>query len=208
VSGDVVRDYPVVAESRELDSPAASSAFVPLDFPPWTKWGQRSGWDMTHDAFRAAHPDHKHRVRDGVELKDFGDGKTYEWPKWKWVGTVRRCHWCARELPKRRQRWCSNECSAKNARVWSWGALAEYVYERDGGRCARCGTDCGALPLKPGGTYTGPRRMWQVDHINPVRNGGTDDPVNLRLLCHDCHVAVGYEQRAVEKPQLGLEGVA
>ena len=36
---------------------------------------------------------------------------------------------------------------------------------------------------------------WNVDHIIPVKQGGTDDPDNLRLLCISCHNAVGYEQR-------------
>lgn len=175
-----------------------AEAFVPLDFPAWTKWGQRGGWGMDHAAFRAAFPDHKHQVRDGVELHTDGRGRSYEWPKWKWVGTVRHCGWCGGECPKRRRSWCSDACSNKFGRVWSWGALAKYVFERDGGKCRRCGADDGG-PAH-GNRYSG----WQVDHITPVRNGGTDDPENLRLLCHDCHVAVGYEQRRAEKPQADL----
>jgi hypothetical protein len=40
---------------------------------------------------------------------------------------------------------------------------------------------------------------WEVDHVIPVKDGGTDNPANLRLVCHDCHVAIGYEQRAARK---------
>lgn len=43
------------------------------------------------------------------------------------------------------------------------------------------------------------KTAWNVDHILPVLDGGTDDPANLRLLCKRCHIAVGYEQRAARR---------
>lgn len=129
-----------------------SRRFVALDFPEWLTWGQRSGASID---------------RSG-------------WPR----GPSGRplCGWCKAELPKRRSSWCSNACSNAFGRVWSWGAVAGYVMQRDG-TCQRCGSD----------------RRLEVDHILPVVDGGTDDPENLRLLCHGCHVAVGYEQREARR---------
>jgi hypothetical protein len=36
---------------------------------------------------------------------------------------------------------------------------------------------------------------FEVDHIIPVRRGGGDNPKNLQLLCHDCHVEKSMEDR-------------
>jgi 5-methylcytosine-specific restriction endonuclease McrA len=156
-----------------------AAAFVPLDFPPWLRWGQRRGAFIDNDALAERYPDHRRYVwRDSGRVL---------------LGTVRRCGWCARECPKRRTAWCSDACSAKFYRVWSWGTLTEYIFARDEGACRRCGSEDGG-PAK-GNAYSG----WQVDHIVPVKDGGTDDPANLRLLCHGCHVAVGYEQRAARR---------
>lgn len=38
--------------------------------------------------------------------------------------------------------------------------------------------------------------MWEVDHIKPIKDGGTDHPENLRLACSPCHLLAGKEQRA------------
>ena len=162
--------------------------FVPLDFPPWLRWGKRKGAFIDNEALAAAYPDHKRHVK--VPDGDPTDGAF----RFVLVGTVRRCGWCGNPCPGRRTAWCSPECADRFYRVWSWGQVAQYVFERDGGRCTRC---CTTKPGKPKGNRYD---AWDVDHIVPVRNGGTDDPANVRLLCADCHVAVGYEQRAAEKP--------
>ncbi len=97
---------------------------------------------------------------------------------------AKRCCWCARPCTGRRRSWCSETCRNKFYLLWSWPRLSLYIWKRDGGKCRRCERET------PGG---------EIDHIVPIRDGGTDDPANLRLLCHDCHVAVGYEQRAARK---------
>lgn len=107
----------------------------------------------------------------------------------------RLCAWCETEVPKGRHSWCSDKCVNLYRRVWTWQAVARYVLERDGGRCTRCACDVSALE-RVGVART---RPWNVDHIRRVVDGGTDDPANLRLLCHACHVAVGYEQRAAKR---------
>lgn len=54
------------------------------------------------------------------------------------------------------------------------------VWTRDKGICHYCGT---ALPI-PGNRRT---TITQVDHIESVANGGTDDLSNLILCCKVCN---------------------
>ena len=48
------------------------------------------------------------------------------------------------------------------------------VLKHDDYRCVKCG----ARP---------PDVQLEVDHIIPVSRGGTNDPKNLRTLCHPCN---------------------
>jgi 5-methylcytosine-specific restriction endonuclease McrA len=45
------------------------------------------------------------------------------------------------------------------------------VFRRDGGRCARCGSD----------------ELLQFDHVIPVALGGASTAANLQLLCAPCN---------------------
>lgn len=163
--------------------------FVPLEFPSWLRWGQRKGAFIDNEALAAIYPDHRRYVR-------VADGEAWRFER---VGTVYHCGWCGNPCAGRRTAWCSNECSDRFYRVWSWGAVSKYVAQRDGFKCQRCPyVDVNRLS---GGHYAG----LQCDHVVPVKDGGTDEPANLRSLCHDCHVAVGYEQRRARKAQLAPE---
>jgi 5-methylcytosine-specific restriction endonuclease McrA len=51
------------------------------------------------------------------------------------------------------------------------------VYARDGGRCRECG--CEAPP------------DWHLDHIVPVKLGGTHTWENVRVLCPPCNFSKG-----------------
>ena len=55
-------------------------------------------------------------------------------------------------------------------RVAHWRCL-----ERDGHRCRACGRVCPH------------RRHHAVDHVVPLRNGGSHRRHNLRTLCSGCH---------------------
>ena len=48
------------------------------------------------------------------------------------------------------------------------------VFKRDGFQCQYCG-------------QTPPSAVLEVDHVDPVANGGTDDPDNLTTSCFDCN---------------------
>jgi hypothetical protein len=53
------------------------------------------------------------------------------------------------------------------------------IFERDEGKCAYCK---GII------LYDEP---WHIDHIQPVANGGTNDPENLTLSCVACNLKKG-----------------
>lgn len=64
--------------------------------------------------------------------------------------------------------------AARGGNGWAWQRTRRAVLERDGYRCVACGA-------------AGVR--FEVDHIVPLANGGTNEPVNLRTLCISCHRA-------------------
>lgn len=59
-----------------------------------------------------------------------------------------------------------------------------HAFERAHGKCQACG-----LVLQPGD--------WECDHRIPIRDGGTNDIINLLILCKPCHRAkTAAERRA------------
>ena len=54
-----------------------------------------------------------------------------------------------------------------------WRRLRSRILDRDGWRCRKCG--------KAG--------ILEVDHIQPLEDGGSDEPDNLQVLCRGCHIA-------------------
>lgn len=112
----------------------------------------------------------------------------------------RMCLWCRAPLPPRRFNWCSDEHRHFAWKfVSTWQAVRNFVYHRDSGACRGCGVIIAG--------------RFEVDHINRVVDGGTDDPTNLRLLCPACHVRAGYEQREAQRrlahaDQLSLEATS
>lgn len=61
----------------------------------------------------------------------------------------------------------------------------EDVLSRDGFRCKACGADAGA------DAGADPLVRLDVDHIDPVSNGGKTVPMNLRTLCSRCNNGKG-----------------
>lgn len=150
-------------------------------FPPWIRWKQRGGADLDQPQGRGP------------------NGRAF-------------CRWCGAEVAAGRQSWCSDACVAQGLQVLGWRALRRYIITRDK-ICSHCGTGHpGWQQTKRADAATVfnygqlPYRMqhcplflwWEVDHITRIVDGGTDDPANLRLLCHACHVLAGYEQRAAQ----------
>jgi len=59
----------------------------------------------------------------------------------------------------------------RNGSTRAWRQQRAAILYRDAYRCALCG-----------------HGAEEVDHITPLAYGGSDDPANLRSLCHGCHV--------------------
>lgn len=53
------------------------------------------------------------------------------------------------------------------------------VFHRDRGRCQGCGTDLSRIFLNDNSE--------NYDHIIPLKNGGTNDPTNIQLMCERCN---------------------
>ncbi len=66
------------------------------------------------------------------------------------------------------------------------------IRDRDGGRCVQCGSTSDL----------------EYDHIVPISQGGTADPDNGQLLCHECHrVKTRIEQAENRQIKSILEGL-
>lgn len=97
----------------------------------------------------------------------------------------RRCNWCAKKLPKRKQKWCSIACSRAYHNNHHWNSARKLAKIRDGYKCVKCG-DTKAL---------------EVNHIDPCLGKHNEDGCwhhvsGLETLCHDCHLRVTKQQRA------------
>lgn len=81
------------------------------------------------------------------------------------------------------KRWAMERGAAYNSRapkVWSgstWWEIREKVLERDGRRCARCGST----------------KRLHIDHIQPVAKGGGPWLENLQVLCRTCNLQKGAD---------------
>jgi hypothetical protein len=56
----------------------------------------------------------------------------------KWEGDTSLCRWCNGELPKRRTRWCSDDCSWSFTRNHMWSSASRAARKRDGDMCVEC----------------------------------------------------------------------
>jgi len=127
------------------------------------------------------------------------------------------CRACSDPIPPsgRVRCYCSDECRVTFLVSGSGSEARRYVYRRDLGVCAKCGSDCewlarairastrnGTLNLEwphNGSTSAeyraalrsfGRLGLWQADHIVPVvEGGGACGLANLQTLCNSCHAA-------------------
>lgn len=58
----------------------------------------------------------------------------------------------------------------------------QHRFERARGRCEACG-----IHLEVG--------KWECDHLVPIKDGGTNDITNLRVLCRPCHAIKTRQDR-------------
>lgn len=58
--------------------------------------------------------------------------------------------------------------------VNEWRVLRQYVYARDAGRCRYCDVQVELFKC-------------HIHHVQPLEEGGTNHPTNLKVLCVPCH---------------------
>jgi len=93
-----------------------------------------------------------------------------------------QCRVCGRDTRPPLREYCSHWCqhvAEAVSSLFDWGRIREWVIDRDGGECVRCGWRRG----------DGDRQL-EVDHIVPQHQDGHPfDPSNLQTLCTECHAA-------------------
>lgn len=125
---------------------------------------------------------------------------------------VKACRECGMERPHaaRWRTFCSESC-IHDWKIRSQPAYAaKLVLERDHGVCVSCSLDCVGLlhqllrlpyatrqkRMSELGLTSVDRRLWEMDHIVPVVEGGGSCGLdNLRTLCWRCHRRVTAELR-------------
>ena len=101
----------------------------------------------------------------------------------------KHCIICNADLPKRRQKYCSDECFMKwwgSIKINNWSEVRKKVRKRDHYTCRRCGITNKELQSKYSSLDV--RSNLEVHHIIPISRGGAEfDPANCITLCHNCH---------------------
>jgi HNH endonuclease len=151
----------------------------------------------------------------------------------EWTGDSDRCRWDNGLLTGRQTAWCSSRCSDLFWTNHTWSSARAAALARGGWTCALChrgqaldGVVRWLLPsVGPAERrmfpvehpdiaaawwdYTMPRL--EVDHILPVwgqrDNGCQHHLENLRVLCHDCHVAETARWRAIRRAMRSAFGI-
>jgi len=134
------------------------------------------------------------------------------------------CRWCGEPIlytsgPRqgqldRRRRWhpdCVDAYEASDPRE-----ARRQVRKRDKGRCAECGLDTYALRRSvrgPGRTgalrklgFVPRRSLWELDHIEPLVDGGSHELSNLQTLCTPCHKQKTAKEARKRATQRKAEG--
>lgn len=70
-----------------------------------------------------------------------------------------------------------------------WKDLRDYIWLRDEALCQQCRREGRLMPLRRG------YNEGHVDHIVPRNQGGTDDEINLELLCKYHHDAKSAKEK-------------
>ena len=105
----------------------------------------------------------------------------------------RICIWCGNSLPKRRRKYCSDECADEYfikciAPLW-WQNAVAMALKRAGNKCEQC---------------DGKDRL-EVHHIVPLERGEArhnspkNNQDNLEVLCRACHERAHHSLRTVSR---------
>jgi len=94
---------------------------------------------------------------------------------------MKHCLWCGNSLPKRRRKYCSDDCGNKYfvsyiSPLW-WDNARKMALERAENKCEECG-NTKWLEVH----HIEPLKIWEVRHNNTMNK-----QENLRVLCRECH---------------------
>jgi hypothetical protein len=87
------------------------------------------------------------------------------------------CKWCGRPILTRGKRNVRANWHPDCVEIYRLAFPEigrQMVFERDGGICQACGVKSST---------------WELDHRQPLIDGGSHDPGNLQTLCQPCHRA-------------------
>jgi len=76
-----------------------------------------------------------------------------------------------------------------------YDSIREWIWMRDNSTCQLCGKVLNYQGIDDNGLYD-ENLSGEVHHIIPRRDGGTEHPHNLVLLCHKCHSKTLRKERA------------
>lgn len=115
---------------------------------------------------------------------------------------------CGQLVARSHHKYFSEECRVKS-HVAAGFDLRGYVFERDKGICAACGTDTTADLNEPREWIRRRKAKWDADHIIEVYNGGKTELSNLQTLCRPCHKAktkkLAQDRARARKPLVGIQ---
>lgn len=133
------------------------------------------------------------------EAKRYRQCPMPEWPGSGW------CKWCAGSLddsddPRdaKRQNWHTKCLRLYNLHGGHLPAQQRYLIERDGRECAVPGC------TRPGCEVDHRVPLWRVRHLAAMIRRAFYGPINLWLLCRECHAAKS-KREAAERAQMARE---
>lgn len=104
-------------------------------------------------------------------------------------------HYGEIRCPEHGHRWVPKPNSEKNKKRKVNAHLKKYIPESYQGFCELCLRSKSLLmSLKPSLSF-------EVHHVIPYEDGGSDDPENLRLLCSECHQSIHALRRSFNRFQ-------
>lgn len=109
------------------------------------------------------------------------------------------CLWCGKLLPKRRRKYCSDECSNKYfvykiALLW-WGNAVKMALERTGNKCEDCGSNDN-LEV---------HHKIKLDQFENRHNSPKNSQDNLRVLCRKCHNIAHHSKKPLRHKDIPKE---
>lgn len=110
------------------------------------------------------------------------------------------CPHCYRVVPAGQTCPCRNrDAERKQLEPWrknysnpEYVRNRQVVIARQNGRCIDCGTTCAHFD---GAKWVTKPYGGEVDHITPLRAGGTNSPSNMALRCKRCHSVADAARR-------------